>query len=145
MKTLAWLYFFLLILSYFSQALDKNQNLSFHSKEATTGAICIGPDLSKIASLDDGLDNFIQIDQFKKVNFHQAFEKIAFENLDLGKSHRVKLLKGKKVIHSFKINFMEMKTNFILVWKAAGAWKAIPISGETCKWPLPASSTGINK
>ena len=109
-----------------------------HQTSDKFGAICLGPDLS-MAGVD--YDIFISVD-WKKKKFSGEQGHIAFDDLELNKKHIVRLFKGNKQFQSFKIDFRKLKSNFVVVWKAAGYWKSMSVGGEKCEWPVPGCPKG---
>lgn len=112
-----------------------------HLASDPTGAICLGPDLSKAYPASD---IFVSIKGVGKKLFSGSSETIAFDKLDINKEHTVDLIQGTKKFDSIRIDFKKSKTNFVVLWKAAGAWKVIPVGGEKCTWPVPRCPKGTN-
>ena len=98
-----------------------------HDPKERSGIVCAGPDLSPVRS-----NPSLQV----KVGTHpkRPFEKWQWvaKDLSLADSHTVVVYDGEKPISSWKFNFQKLKTNFVIVWKAYGAWKMKPLVGGTC-------------
>lgn len=110
-----------------------------YSAQENTGAICLGPDLSMAGVYSD---IFIKIDSGEKKLFSGAEGQIPFTGLNLKKKHAVKLFKGTEQFSSFSISFEKPKSNFLIIWKSPGSWRAMPVGGEECTWPVPSCPKG---
>lgn len=121
--------------------LEKKTGISAseHAASEVQGAICIGPDHSKARSTEE---IFVKVDGAEKKSYSKSEGLILFKDLDLDKIHTVHLLVGNKSFLTLAVDFKKLKTNFVILWKAAGAWKLLPVGGTKCEWPMPSCPKG---
>ena len=86
-----------------------------HALISPTGAVCAGPNSSK--GLSAGRFE-IKVGNNSPVLF-EKWQWIA-RNLDIKSSHLVVVLKDKKPVASWKLNFS--KSNFMVIWRDATTW-----------------------
>ena len=112
---------------------DAPTETNSHAAHAKSGAICLGPDLSK-GQRSNMI--FMSVDNSAKLKFSGNAGTIVPLQLDLNTSHVVTLYEGASPFESLELNFKKLKSNFAVLWKAPGAWKIAPVRGEKCQPPL---------
>jgi hypothetical protein len=98
-----------------------------HEKNLLTGAVCAGPDLSPAPDRNN-LKIKVGIEKPRRFELWQWVS----NGLDLEKRHLIVIYNGKTPIASWYVDFRALKTNFVIVWKAYGAWKMKPVKSEVC-------------
>ena len=97
------------------------------------GTVCLGKNLSVVAS--DHTDRlYITIDDSDKIFFHNSVNapRVVLSNLDLKKSHLVKVHFDETVTSSWKLDFSILQTDTVVIWRAKGAWRMESIEVTDC-------------
>jgi len=85
------------------------------------GSVFFGKNLAKVASeTTDRL--YLRIDDSEKLYFNRKYDGPVLENLDLNEDHIVKVYFDDEVGQSWILNFSELETQSVVIWRSAGAW-----------------------
>ncbi len=96
------------------------------------GKVCFGKNLAKIASEQtDRL--YLRINDSEKLFFNRKHEGPVINNLNLEKDHIVKVYFDDVIGMSWKLNFKNLNTQSVIIWRAAGSWRMEQTESETCK------------
>jgi hypothetical protein len=86
------------------------------------GKVYFGKNLAKPAS--EHTDRlYLQINDSEKLYFNRKYEGPVLENLNLTKDHIVKVYFDDKIGRSWILNFSKLKTESVVIWRSAGAWR----------------------
>lgn len=99
-----------------------------------TGTVCLGKNLA--LPYEEHTDRLhLRIDDSPNIYFAYPYSgpRVIAQNLDLYKDHLVKVYFDGQVAQSWKLNFSELKTNSVLVWRAPGAWRMEPNEASLCQ------------
>ena len=90
------------------------------------GRVFFGKNLAKPAS--EHTDRlYIKIDDSDKLYFNGKHDGPVLENLDLNDDHIVKVYFDDEVGQSWTLNFSELGTQSVVIWRSASAWRMEPI------------------
>ena len=98
------------------------------------GMICLGKNLAKPLS-EHSERLYLKVNDSPNIYFVRPYSepKIIALNLDIQKDHIVKVYFDNKVVQSWKLNFLKLKTNSVLIWRATGSWRMEPNDASSCK------------
>lgn len=98
------------------------------------GIVCLGQNLAKAAS-EHSNRLYLKVGDSEKIYFVDPYNgpRITLKNLDLQKAHTVKVFYDDQVVQSWKLNFVELKTESVLIWRASGSWRMEPYDASLCK------------
>lgn len=98
------------------------------------GTVCLGKNLAKSSSEhSDRL--FLKIDDSQGIYFSRPYNgpiKVV-KNLDINKDYIVYVYFDNEVVQSWKLNFSGLKTESVLIWRAAGSWRMEAVEASLCK------------
>ncbi len=109
-------------------------NLHVSRANEMTGSVCLGKNLAKpLAEHTNRLH--LRIDDSPPVHFVSPYTGPVFaaRGLDLQKSHIVKIYFDSELVESWMLNFQELESSAVLIWRAAGSWRMEPIDAASCK------------
>ena len=87
-----------------------------------TGNVFFGKNLAK--PLVEHTDRiYLKIDNSEKLYFNREHGGPVLEKLDLNRDYVVKVFFDDKVAQSWILNFSKLKTDSVIIWRAAGSWR----------------------
>jgi hypothetical protein len=97
-----------------------------------SGKICFGHNLAKpYIEHTDSL--YLRIDGSQKLYFNKVREGPVLDDLDLDMDHVVSVYVDGELGVSWRLNFRQLKTGTVLIWRSAGSWRMEPIQASQCK------------
>lgn len=99
-----------------------------------TGIVCLGKNLA--LPYEEHTDRlYLRIDDSAPIHFLRPYSgpRVVARNLDFRKDHLVKVYFDGQVAQSWKLNFSELRTNSVLVWRAPGSWRMESNDVSSCK------------
>lgn len=103
---------------------------------AGQGSVCLGRNLSVVLS-EHSERLHIKVGDSPPIYFYkpQPPPRIVVRGLDTNQRHLVEIYFDGKVVQSWQLDFKEMESNMVNLWRAKGAWKMVPSLSERCAWP----------
>ncbi len=98
------------------------------------GTVCLGKNLAKTMSEhSDRL--YLKIDDSQNIVFARPYDGpiVVVQGLDLSKEHMVYVYFDNQIVQSWRLNFSKLKTDSVLIWRAAGSWRMEPNVASSCK------------
>ena len=71
---------------------------------------------------------YLRINESAKLYVNRRDEGPFLEDLDLNADHVVSVYFDDKIVQSWILNFSDLKTREVLIWRSAGAWRMAPLS-----------------
>ena len=98
-----------------------------------SGTVCLEENLSIVASEHTEL-LYITIGDSNKIYFKWPYKnpRIVLNNLEINKDYIVKVYYDNKLVTSWKLNFKEIGTNSVVIWRAKASWRMEPIDVSLC-------------
>jgi hypothetical protein len=97
-----------------------------------SGTVCFGKNLAKPYS--EHTDRvFLKIDDSEKLYFNRPNDGPVLVELDINKDHTVKVYFDNQLVRSWILNFAELDSNRVIIWRAAGSWRMEPADESKCK------------
>ncbi len=99
-----------------------------------TGSICFGENLAK--PMEEHSDRlYLKIGNSPPLYFNRPQSGPVLTGLDLNLVYQVKVYFNGNLTASWKLDFKELNTTDVLIWRAAGSWRMEPVS-ECKAWNL---------
>lgn len=98
------------------------------------GSVCLGKNLSVV--WDEHTERLhITIGDSPKIYFNipRNSPRIVAKDLDKNANHTVKVYFDGHVVQSWNLNFSNLETDNVLIWRARGAWRMEPMQNRDCK------------
>lgn len=97
----------------------------------SAGSVCFGENLAK--PFEEHSDRlYLKIDDSSPLYFNRPQTGPVLNNLDLNVTHQVKVYFDDKLVSSWKLDFKELNTRSVLIWRAAGSWRMEPVEESVC-------------
>lgn len=98
------------------------------------GAVCLGENLAKSSS-EHSERLYLKVGDSQSIYFVRPYTVpvIVAKNLDLNKDHIVYVYFDDAVVASWKLNFLNLKTQSVRIWRAPGTWRMEAIEISLCK------------
>jgi len=105
------------------------------------GSVCLGPFLS-VVLYEPSKRPYLTIGDYGPFHFDQSSQptRLVAEGLDLNKTYRVKVHFDGKVVTSWDLNFKNLNTDMVYIWRSKGAWRMEPITNSKCECPISKSN-----
>jgi hypothetical protein len=107
---------------------------SVSSADDALGTVCLGKNLAKpLVEHSDRL--YLRIDDSEKRFFDESSDlpRIISDGLDIRADHIVRVYFDDRVVESWRLNFSLLRTNSVLIWRAAGSWRMEPFDAALCR------------
>ncbi len=113
----------ILILILFSAPVSANDHI---------GKVYFGKNLAKVQS--EHTDRlYLKIDNSEKLYFNHPHPGPVLDSLDIKTDHAVKVYFDDQIGESWKLNFLELNTSSVIIWRAAGSWRMEPAGESVCE------------
>ncbi len=98
------------------------------------GTVCLGKNLAKVSS-EHTERLYLKIGDSPKIYFIRPYsgKRVIAKNLDIRKEHAIKIFFDDQIVQSWKLNFLKLKTDSVLIWRASGSWRMEPNKASSCK------------
>ncbi len=109
-------------------------SINVASSTELQGTVCLGKNLAKTMSEhSDRL--YLKIDDSQNIVFAHPYDGpiVVMQGLDLSKEHMVYVYFDDQIAQSWRLNFSKLKTDSVLIWRAAGSWRMEPNEVSACK------------
>ena len=109
------------------------------------GAVCLGPNLSKVAA-EHSDQLYLTVSDSANIYFERPYTgpSLVVTGLDMSSTHLIKVYFGGKLAESWMLNFHMLKTSSVLIWREAGAWRMEPNQAGSCKQRITKRSNALH-
>jgi hypothetical protein len=95
------------------------------------GRICFGPNLAK--PLSEHTDRlYLRVDDSAKLYFNRPQDGPVLADLDLHQDYLIKVYFDDRIVQSWTLNFANLDTHRVMIWRSAGAWHMDPAEAAIC-------------
>jgi len=98
------------------------------------GTVCLGKNLAK-SSGEHSTRLYLKVGNSKNIYFMRPYNgpEAVVKNLDINKDHMVYVYFDNRIVQSWELNFSNLKTASVLIWRASGSWRMEPNEASSCK------------
>jgi len=97
-----------------------------------SGTVCFGKNLAKPSS--EHTDRlYLKIDDSEKLYFNRPQNGPVLANLDINRTHMVKVYFDDQLGKSWTLNYSKLNTQSVIIWRSAGSWRMEPNKAFDCK------------
>ena len=102
--------------------------------EEMGGIVCLGNNLAKVAD-EHSRRLHLQIDDSSNIYFKKPYNgpELVVKDLSINNNHTIKVYFDGNVVQSWKLNFAQLNTKSVVVWRSAGSWRMDTIEASSCK------------
>jgi hypothetical protein len=99
-----------------------------------TGTVCLGVNQAKSAS-EHTEQLYLTVNDSPNIYFARPFNgpRVVAQNLDINKNHTIKVYLNNALAQSWVLNFSNLGSNSVLIWRSAGAWRMEEMRSSSCK------------
>lgn len=99
-----------------------------------TGTVCLGQNLAKPAA-EHTKRLYLKVNNSEKIFFNEPYTGPQFvaRGLDTSTLHTISVYFDDAIIRSWKLDFTQLKTTSVLIWRAAGSWRMEANDAALCK------------
>jgi hypothetical protein len=101
--------------------------------EPISGSVCLGPHLGKVREKNEFQRLYLRIGDSGEIHFNPSQNaRIVANNLHPHKTYRVTVYFDSKPVNSWPLRLDTLKSNMVIIWRSAGAWRMEPT--DKCEW-----------